>query len=506
MEVVNLKFNISLFFLSLFLIVNSVNAATYYVDYYNGNDNNVGSQQQPWRTISRAETIMRAGDTVIVHPGVYNERVSIRGISGTSFAPITYQAEDGVIMLGFDIYENYTNIINFKIINSSSSGIYLQGSYNTIKNNYIYNPYGYGIEIGTHGTDWEKDPLMYTRGTNNLISNNTIVHAITAGIITYGENNIIEYNDISRTWQGPNVEDADGLRFLGRNHVIRYNYIHDINTTESPEAHSDCYQSWGPAYNILFEHNICYLPYFEFQGLMLEHLADSQGRFSPVDNITFKYNVWRFSRPGITYSPGLTVTAKENQKSFGNIYVDHNTFIRDTPGQYAVWFNNNTNIVIKNNIFYNGVSGMYPENQNYIAGNIVRIRMPASEIIADYNLVYRSDGINLTASSPTFGVPKGTHDIWNVNPNFNDIASLDFRPRTKLADGQLNPVCSGGEGGTFIGAFPCVNATIFNSLADLNNDGCVSLSEISAFVARWLNGEISLGDVSGAVSLWLNGC
>ncbi|GIU68904.1 MAG: hypothetical protein KatS3mg002_0140 [Candidatus Woesearchaeota archaeon] len=75
---------------------------------------------------------------------------------------------------------------------------------------------------------------------------------------------------------------------------------------------------------------------------------------------------------------------------------------------------------------------------------------------------------------------------------------------TYYAKRDFNGNLRGVDGSWDIGAFEYVSGV---QCAPVDNDcnGCVSLSEISSFVARWLNGEISLSDVSGAVSLWLNG-
>jgi len=41
---------------------------------------------------------------------------------------------------------------------------------------------------------------------------------------------------------------------------------------------------------------------------------------------------------------------------------------------------------------------------------------------------------------------------------------------------------------------------------DNNNDGCITLGEVSSFVAQWLGGSVSLFDVNSAVNVWLGGC
>ena len=66
----------------------------YYVS-VNGSDKNPGTQESPFRTISKAAQIARSGDTVIVGGGTYREWVDpMRGGDTNNFR-ITYQAADG---------------------------------------------------------------------------------------------------------------------------------------------------------------------------------------------------------------------------------------------------------------------------------------------------------------------------------------------------------------------------------------------------------------------------
>ena len=60
-----------------------------------GSDNGDGSEDRPFRTISRAADVAQAGDTVVVHAGEYREWVKPRhgGLSDTR--RVTYQAAAG---------------------------------------------------------------------------------------------------------------------------------------------------------------------------------------------------------------------------------------------------------------------------------------------------------------------------------------------------------------------------------------------------------------------------
>lgn len=79
------------------LLVNfSVQAATYEVAHDNPRaaDEGPGSVEQPWKTISKAAGKVVAGDTVIIHGGVYREDIVIKA-SGTEQDPIRFQSATG---------------------------------------------------------------------------------------------------------------------------------------------------------------------------------------------------------------------------------------------------------------------------------------------------------------------------------------------------------------------------------------------------------------------------
>src|ERR1035437_9778346 len=72
--------------------------ATYYIS-PTGNDNNSGTQAQPWATYPQAVSVVVAGDTVLVQSGIYSAAANanwygslVLVASGASNAPITFRA------------------------------------------------------------------------------------------------------------------------------------------------------------------------------------------------------------------------------------------------------------------------------------------------------------------------------------------------------------------------------------------------------------------------------
>lgn len=77
----------------LLLIVSSLYAKNIYVA-KNGNDNNPGTQSQPYKTIAKASSAAQPGDTIIIGEGTYEEMVR-PARSGQAGLPITYTSKDG---------------------------------------------------------------------------------------------------------------------------------------------------------------------------------------------------------------------------------------------------------------------------------------------------------------------------------------------------------------------------------------------------------------------------
>ncbi|HEC77715.1 MAG TPA: T9SS type A sorting domain-containing protein [candidate division WOR-3 bacterium] len=97
-------------FTFLFIIINILSAATYYVDKDGvhgtvGDDNNSGlSWNDPWATITKAAQVLTAGDSVIVANAVYRERIQPLN-SGSSSAPIVYYTDEKAEIAGSEIID-----------------------------------------------------------------------------------------------------------------------------------------------------------------------------------------------------------------------------------------------------------------------------------------------------------------------------------------------------------------------------------------------------------------
>lgn len=70
----------------------------YYVDPVKGKPTGDGTAAQPWKTIEAGLKVLKPGDTLYLHGGVYFENVTI-GVSGTPRAPITIRSVPGELAI-----------------------------------------------------------------------------------------------------------------------------------------------------------------------------------------------------------------------------------------------------------------------------------------------------------------------------------------------------------------------------------------------------------------------
>jgi len=231
------------------------------------------------------------------------------------------------------------------------------------------------------------------------------------GFFIYGHDWIIEDNEIYKL--KVNGGDADYLRFHGTGHIIRNNYFHGTLAADVGSSHMDCFQTHsGNTHDILFEGNIC--------------LGIGQGIMASDESGQASNSGWIFRNNVLTGGDHSVRTAIVNF-DVQDLVVEHNTFVdlkqgvgmKDTP----TYPGNADGAVVKNNILYN------------VQGLAVSIDNPGPNA-EGYNLYYNTPG----------GI---STDLKGVDPMFVDYASNDFH----LQAGS--PACDGGEGGTYVGAFPC---------------------------------------------------
>jgi hypothetical protein len=94
-------------------LLTTARAATYHVAQENrsASDDSPGDSEHPLKTIAKAAELLKAGDLVIIHSGVYRERVLIKA-SGAAQQPIRIEAAEGehVVLTAADRMTNWKKV------------------------------------------------------------------------------------------------------------------------------------------------------------------------------------------------------------------------------------------------------------------------------------------------------------------------------------------------------------------------------------------------------------
>jgi hypothetical protein len=133
-----------------------------------GNDSAEGTASAPWKTIQHACDQAKAGDTILVAPGLYKEKVIVER-SGTAGRPIVLKGEPGAIISGKGVSganmvlienQSHVQVIGFEIRDNlevkDGSGIRVEGkgSHIELRYNRIHNIRGRdAMGITIYGTN-----------------------------------------------------------------------------------------------------------------------------------------------------------------------------------------------------------------------------------------------------------------------------------------------------------------------------------------------------------------
>lgn len=190
-------------------------AATYYVS-PSGSDTNSGTQASPWKTITKANSAMHTGDTVLVQSGTYNETLNITnsGITlqaqGKVITKGVYISGSNDIFRGFTITDptsdwgirtsgNYTLVENNEIYHTLQDGVWFFGSHNTFRGNYIHDildpsaPLTHEDCFQTWGWDWDTTNVLFER---NICIHNDMRNEVNQ-LVMMARNTTVEVRDIT---------------------------------------------------------------------------------------------------------------------------------------------------------------------------------------------------------------------------------------------------------------------------------------------------------------------
>ncbi len=409
----------------------------------NGNDENQGTEQSPWRTITKAAKTMVAGDIVYVKQGIYNEKVIVKN-SGSPGKYITFAVYPGDIVtidgtgislpnwygLVNILGKNYINISGFKVINSEFSGIFVSKDDNgtspsniIIEKNYIDNTSSSGIMVIGESI---------TPATNIILDGNEVVRAQVNGqtsneCITVGFNvDIFEIkNNIVYNCPTEGIDVKAGVS----NGKIFGNNVYD---TSSSGVYVDAWDSFAKDIDV-YNNNV------HDQRLPWGGGFDvSSEKGGTVEKIRF-YNNIAYNNPAAGMAIGWISSGPVR-----NITIISNTFYgngngTDWGGGIDIVYANAQNVLVRNNIV--------SQNNNF------QISYPnhRSDVTVDHNLI---DGLGndvgsyYVSGNPQFVNPKrGDFHLKSTSPAIDkgspkDAPDVDF-------EGNHRPMGSGYDIGAF---------------------------------------------------------
>jgi len=474
-------------FSALFILLTCVSAAfgqtnsSFYAA-TTGNDSNPGTPAAPWRTIQHAADTARAGSTVYVRGGIYEELVSIKASGNASDGFITlrsYPDETAVLdathftpagRTGVLTIQNksYVRIEGFEIRNFHTAehrlaplGISVMGAGSHIellKNNvhHIEQTFegrdapgsgGNGFGIAVYGTD-AKTPItdliidgnevhhLKTGSSESLVVNGNVTNFRITHNVVHDNNNIgIDVIGFERTAPDPTVDQA-------RDGVVSGNLVYNITSRGNPaygtEENSDgIYVDGGT--RILIEQNVMHDVDFGIE-LASEHKDRATSYITARNNLIYHCHTAGVSIGG--YAP-------ERGNTDHSTVVNNTLYENDTSGTGSGEFQMQWNMA--DNIFANNI--VYAGPRCLIAVNKSQVDKSHPPVTIDHNLYYCASGpkesVWTGVSGTVTGFDKYVESTDNdrhsrfLDPHFVDTATKDFHLQSDssaIAAGTLDGV------------------------------------------------------------------
>ncbi len=457
-------------FLSLVVLLVCVSGAlgqsisSFYVS-TTGADSNPGTQTAPWRTVQHAADTVRAGSTVNVRGGVYEELVSIKASGNATDGYITFRSYPGeTAVLDAEHFapdgrsgiltihdKSYVRIEGFEIRNFRTAehrltplGISVMGAgshLELLKNNvhHIEQNFngrdapgrgGNGFGIAVYGTD-AKIPIselvidgnevhhLKTGSSESLVVNGNVTTFHITHNVVHDNNNIgIDIIGFERTAPDPAVDQA-------RDGVVSGNLVYNITSRGNPAYRNDessdgIYVDGGT--RILIEQNVIHDVDFGIE-LASEHQNRATSYVIARNNLIYHCHTAGVSIGGYAPERGRT----EHCTVVNNTLHDNDTSGTGSGEFQMQW--NMANNIFENNIVHAGPSCLITVNKSQFETN-------QPPVTIDHNLYYCASGAKASAwkefSATVTGFDRDVQSTGNdrhsrfLDPHFVDAAAKDF--------------------------------------------------------------------------------
>jgi hypothetical protein len=386
-----------------------------------GNDSNPGTQAAPWRTIQHAADTARAGGTINVGSGIYEELLSINTSGNANDGFITFRSypgetavlegahltpseRSGVLTInnksyvrieGFEI-RNYRTAdrrlvpLGINVIGAGSHIELLKNNVHHIEQNFVGRDApgrgGNGFGIAVYGTD-AKTPItdliidgnevhhLKTGSSESLVVNGNVTNFRITHNVVHDNNNIgIDVIGFEHTAPDPAVDQA-------RDGVVSGNLVYNITSRGNPAYRNDessdgIYVDGGT--RILIEQNVIHDVDFGIE-LASEHKDRATSYVTARNNLVYHCHTAGVSIGGYAPERGRT---------------DHCTVLNNTlyendrsgtgSGEFQMQWN------MADNIFANNI--VYAGSRCLITLNKSQVKSDQPPVNSDHNLYYCASG------------------------------------------------------------------------------------------------------------------
>jgi hypothetical protein len=353
----------------------AVQAGQTYVVATDGNDNNPGSEEKPFKTIEKAGAVVKAGDTVLIRGGRY-PATKLTDLNGTPDAPITFKAypnekpvidrhmgeKDGVFTLHIFGHCSYLVFDGLEVTDSNplidelrKLDINKPADVEEFKKHLETFTYCDGVRINPPG-----------RGVphHHLIFRNLEIHHL-MGLGFSGRGDDFQFIN-NHVYDLGYPRSGYGWYTSGKNHVYRGNHVHDC--------------SYG----------------FHLYG-------------GPVENAVVENNIIHNCGRGFYHMSSKSV--------------------HDSGRALLLWAEGGHNVV-RNNVVYDNATGITVDSPDTLVANntIVGSAKDGIHTVADKNIVVRNNIMWKCGRNP-LDLAKGNtadHNLTDKDPLFANPAKGDF--------------------------------------------------------------------------------
>lgn len=390
-------------------------------------DANPGTEEKPFATVQRAADAAKAGDTVFVMEGKYDEHVRVKNSGAPGqFIAVVGMPRRSARMEGFDLDGSYIRVQGFEITaEKPATAVQLNATHCEVLDNYIHDMMtAVNGAVGKPSADG--NTRDYSAVAHNRIAYNKVYHC-EFGFMLSGEDWLVENNEVNRLFMyapGNKYDDCDYTRFFGKGCVQRCNYYHGSVQDEIKTAHVDCLQTFTVngeiAMDLLFEDNAC----FNFHQMCM---VESTPHIGSVRDWTFRRNIVSPNSPNMRggWGPDIIQTL--------NVTIENCTISTVNWAAIGLRGKESTGGLIRNNILCDAERAVDD-----------RMDFTPSNPTLDHNLTFKTAPL------------AGESNINGKDPLFVDPQKRNFR----LQKGS--PAISAGTDGVTIGALEYPNVYYVN--------------------------------------------